>query len=156
MKVLLVLVAAAFLYGLTGCASVHPVSTSAGKNANAGRVVAKEALSQQGAPYRYGGNSPSEGFDCSGLVAWAHRQAMLDVPRTSAAQFRSGQAVSKQKLQPGDVVFFRINGSKPSHSGVYTGDGKFVHAPSSGRKVRVNSMDEKYWSLRFLGARRYW
>ena len=117
--------------------------------------IAIEALSLVGIRYRYGGNSPEQGLDCSGLVRYVFREAGgTDLPRTSHEMSRSGQHVEKQDLQPGDLVFFNTLNRAFSHVGIYLGNNEFVHAPSAGRNVRVENMDMTYWKTRFNGARR--
>ena len=117
--------------------------------------IAIEALSLVGIRYRYGGNSPEQGLDCSGLVRYVFREAGgTDLPRTSNEMSRRGQPVDKQDLQPGDLVFFNTLNRAFSHVGIYLGNNEFVHAPSAGRKVRVENMDMTYWKTRFNGARR--
>jgi cell wall-associated NlpC family hydrolase len=117
--------------------------------------VAIEALSLVGIRYRYGGNSPDQGLDCSGLVRYVFREADgTDLPRTSNEMSRRGQPVDKQDLQPGDLVFFNTLNRAFSHVGIYLGNNQFVHAPSKGRAVRVEDMDMAYWKTRFNGARR--
>lgn len=117
--------------------------------------VAIEALSLVGIRYRYGGNSPEQGLDCSGLVRYVFREADgTDLPRTSHEMSRRGQPVDKQDLQAGDLVFFNTLNRAFSHVGIYLGNNQFIHAPSAGRNVRVESMDMTYWKTRFNGARR--
>jgi cell wall-associated NlpC family hydrolase len=117
--------------------------------------IAIEALSLVGIRYRYGGNSPEQGLDCSGLVRYVFREAGgTDLPRTSSEMSRRGQPVDKQDLQPGDLVFFNTLNRAFSHVGIYLGNNEFVHAPSAGRNVRVENMDMTYWKTRFNGARR--
>ena len=117
--------------------------------------VAIDALSLVGIRYRYGGNSPDQGLDCSGLVRYVFREADgTDLPRTSNEMSRRGQPVDKQDLQPGDLVFFNTLNRAFSHVGIYLGNNQFVHAPSKGRAVRVEDMDMAYWKTRFNGARR--
>jgi cell wall-associated NlpC family hydrolase len=105
-----------------------------------------------GRPYRYGGESPREGFDCSGLVYFSHRQLGIEVPRTSSAQRRRSRAVPLQALRPGDLVFFNLTGAKAGHVGIYVGDGRFIHAPSSGKRVSTSSLDNPYWRRHLAGA----
>jgi len=113
------------------------------------------ALEHLGVRYRWGGNSPKSGFDCSGLVVYAARESLgLQLPRTAATQARTGMAVKKSELQAGDLVFFNTRGARYSHVGIYAGDGKFIHAPRTGAVVRVESMRSSYWSQRYTGARR--
>jgi cell wall-associated NlpC family hydrolase len=116
--------------------------------------VAIEALSLVGIRYRYGGNSPEQGLDCSGLVRYVFREAGTELPRTSNEMSQRGQPVDKQDLQPGDLVFFNTLNRAFSHVGIYLGNNQFIHAPSTGRNVRVENMDMAYWKARFNGARR--
>ncbi|HMM20820.1 MAG TPA: C40 family peptidase [Selenomonadales bacterium] len=106
----------------------------------------------QGAPYRYGGETP-KGFDCSGLVQYVFKQQGKALPRTADQQFRTGKKVDKKKLRPGDVVFFSTTEKGASHCGIYSGDGKFIHASSS-RGVMESRLADGYWKPRYLGARR--
>jgi cell wall-associated NlpC family hydrolase len=122
----------------------------------AGAAIARQALSQVGAPYRYGGTEPAGGFDCSGLVAYAHGLAGIEVPRTAAAQFAAAREVTAEDLQPGDLVFFRLvqGSSEVTHVGIYTGQGGFVHAPQTGKRVGEASLEDPYYRQRFAGAGR--
>ena len=118
-------------------------------------AVTLRALSLVGTPYRYGGNTPDSGFDCSGLVNYVYRDMLdLRLPRSSRelAQVQ-GPRLERNRLASGDLVFFG-SGREVSHVGIYVGESKFIHAPRSGSQVRVESMDESYWRLRFNGARR--
>jgi len=103
-----------------------------------------------GTPYKYGGRSPGTGFDCSGFVYYTHHRIGFELPRTSQAQYRASTPIARTQLSPGDLVFFRISRNKISHVGIYLGDDEFVHAPSSGKKVRINSLDEPYWDKHFI------
>lgn len=133
----------------SGCAATaHSTSSAA-----AGEQIAARALAMSGKPYRFGGSSPA-GFDCSGLVHFAHREAGISVPRTAEQQFHHSQRVSRAALQPGDLVFFRIAG-KVSHVGLYAGEGRFVHAPSSGKQVEVTTLDHPYWRRHLVGSGRF-
>lgn len=119
------------------------------------RNMASMALSQLGIKYRFGGGAPSTGFDCSGLVTYAAQHSLgLKLPRSSAAMAGVGKSVSRSELKEGDLVFFNTRGRKFSHVGIYLGDQKFVHAPSTGSVVRIESMDAAYWNKRYNGARR--
>jgi cell wall-associated NlpC family hydrolase len=114
-----------------------------------------QAMGFLGVPYRYGGNSPETGLDCSGLVRLVYEQSIGKVlPRRAADQARASVAIDTNDLRPGDLVFFNTMRRAFSHVGIYVGDGKFIHAPSSGGKVRVENMRTRYWSSRFNGARR--
>jgi len=113
------------------------------------------ALSMVGINYRWGGSSPQTGFDCSGLVGHVFRQiAGLVLPRDSYALARIGKPVRLEDLRPGDLVFFNTMRRPFSHVGIYLGDRRFVHAPSTGKTVNVVDMTAPYWSRRFNGARR--
>ena len=117
--------------------------------------LAIEAMSLVGINYRRGGSSPENGLDCSGFVRYVFREAQgKELPRTSAEISKLGESVDKQDLQPGDLVFFNTLRRAFSHVGIYLGDNKFIHAPSSGGAVRIESMDLSYWKARFSGARR--
>ncbi len=111
------------------------------------------ARAMLGTPYRYGG-SDTTGFDCSGLVYYAYRQAGVDVPRTSTQQYRATRKVPLSLLQPGDLLFFRLSPPKISHVGIYTGDDQFIHAPSSGKQVCYASLDNDYWRKHLVAAGR--
>lgn len=117
--------------------------------------VIMNALSLTGVKYKFGGNSPETGFDCSGFVRYVfHNAANLTLPPTARAISQLGNSVKKDELQPGDLVFFNTLKSAFSHVGIYIGDNKFIHAPSAGKTVRVENMQQSYWSSRFNGAQR--
>ncbi|MCU0757757.1 MAG: NlpC/P60 family protein [Steroidobacteraceae bacterium] len=109
-----------------------------------------------GAPYRYGGDAPGEGFDCSGLVLRVHELAGLAVPRTAQAQHAAAQPVPGSALQPGDLVFFASRRGTIDHVGIYAGDGRFLHAPRRGRPVGYDRLDDDWFAARFVGAGRFW
>ena len=117
--------------------------------------VLMQALSLTGIQYKYGGNSPETGFDCSGFVRYVFSQATkITLPPTARAISQMGKTVKKEELQPGDLVFFNTLKSAFSHVGIYMGNNKFIHSPSAGGKVRVENMDNTYWNKRFNGAQR--
>lgn len=116
-------------------------------------AVVKIAESFLGTPYRYGG-STRKGIDCSGLVVRVYSEAGVQMPRTSASQFRVGESILKAQLRAGDLVFFGNSSNRISHVGIYAGGGKFIHASSNKRKVRYDSMGTTYFVQRYLGARR--
>lgn len=117
--------------------------------------VVMRALSLLGVNYRFGGTSPESGLDCSGLVRHVFRETMgMMLPRRSEEISRAGADVGRQQLKPGDLVFFNTLRRAFSHVGIYIGNNQFVHAPSSGGQVRVETMDKPYWLARFDGARR--
>jgi hypothetical protein len=109
-----------------------------------------------GLPYQWGGFSPDHGFDCSGLTMAVYRINGLNLPRTSKEQYRAGIPIKKGQLKSGDLVFFTTSGGKRvSHVGIYTGDNKFIHAPGKGRRISAASLSEKYFKIRYAGARTY-
>lgn len=138
-------------------ASDHSRANSYGSTARADREAALEAAelakNMVGKPYRYGGHSPS-GFDCSGLVYYSYTRVGISVPRTTRSQLRAGIPVASKSLRVGDLVFFDQEGRKFSHVGIYIGNGRFVHAPSSGKHVRIDSLNQRYWRKHFVAARR--
>ena len=112
------------------------------------------ALGLVGIPYRYGGNTPESGFDCSGLVGYVYRQsAGISPPRTVAQISRWGQSVNARDLRAGDLVIFGAGGSA-SHAAIHVGESRFVHAPSTGGTVRLNALGQRYWATRLLDYRR--
>jgi len=114
-----------------------------------------QALLSLGLDYRYGGNSPETGFDCSGLVAHVFREAYgVRLPQNARAQSEYGVRVSLAELRAGDLVFYNTLNRPFSHVGIYLGDGRFVHAPKTGAQVRVEPIGGSYWMKRFDGARR--
>ena len=121
----------------------------------AANSVLIRALGLVGTPYRYGGNTPEGGFDCSGLVTYVFRDMLdLRLPRTSAELAKvQGPRIEPRKLAPADLVFFGSRGSV-SHVGIYVGEGRFVHAPSTGGTVRLDRLDGPYWQDHYSGAKR--
>ena len=113
-------------------------------------VFAKQML---GKPYKYAGDTPA-GFDCSGLVKYSYGRAGIFMPRDTQSQHRVSVLVSARGLREGDLLFFDQEGKKKSHVGMYIGNGRFIHAPSSGGKVRIDSMNAEYWKKHFVEARR--
>jgi len=121
--------------------------------------IVKNAAQHIGVPYQYGGNTPV-GFDCSGFTWYAMKQAGIDIPRIVKEQYSAGRSVSKSDLQKGDLVFFSTKWGAylgiffpPSHVGIYTGNGKFIHSPKTGGFIRYDSMDNPYWKHHYKGAR---
>lgn len=112
------------------------------------------ARNMLGTPYRYGGADPS-GFDCSGLVSYVYRSAGIRVPRTSQEQYRQSFPVATDQLQAGDLLFFRLRPPKISHVAIYEGEGRFIHAPSSGKRVSYASLENPYWKQHLIGAGRF-
>jgi murein DD-endopeptidase len=134
-----------------GCAST-PVADVPG---DARQQEASEiAASMVGKPYRYGGNTP-QGFDCSGLVYFSFRRAGMDVPRSTESQRDKSRKVSTARLARGDLLFFNQEGKYSSHVGIYLGRNRFVHAPSSGKHVRLDSLADPYWRKHLVDTRRF-
>jgi cell wall-associated NlpC family hydrolase len=120
-------------------------------------MVVSAGLDAIGTPYVWGGDDPVDGFDCSGLTQFVFREtAGIDLPRTAREQRHEGKDVKRQELKPGDLVFFNTTRRRTvSHVGIYIGQNQFVHAPTRGSKVRVDSMNNSYWSKRYIAARRF-
>lgn len=117
--------------------------------------ISIQAMALVGTPYRYGGNTPDSGFDCSGLVRYVvARAANVNLPRTTEAMGSRGVALDRSQVAAGDLVFFNTTGRANSHVGIYVGQNRFVHAPSSGGTVRLEDMTKSYWARRYEGARR--
>jgi cell wall-associated NlpC family hydrolase len=149
---------------LVGCAGAArqspPPSERAAVAARAPRVelslgsaVAELAMDMVGARYRYGGETPNEGFDCSGLVFYAYTQAGFRVPRTSREQFRAAHKIGLDEAGPGDLMFFQDQ-AKLSHVAIYLGDRQFVHAPANGQRVAVASLDSSYYQQHLVAVGR--
>lgn len=124
-------------------------------DAHPGGELVLRALALLGVNYKWGGNSPDTGLDCSGLVRHVFQETIgLVLPRRAEEMSRAGDTIRREQLRPGDLVFFNTLRRAFSHVGIYIGDGKFVHAPANGGQVRVESLGGRYWQQRFDGARR--
>lgn len=105
--------------------------------------------------YTYGGHAPNTGFDCSGLVRYVFRHALgVVLPHRAHLQFSRGESVDRSHLEPGDLVFFRTHGRRITHVGIYLDDGRFIHAPRTGKNIRVDRLSNPYWKRHYAGARR--
>ena len=125
-----------------------------GMASKAGDVVVG-ALNMIGVRYRWGGNTPDSGLDCSGFVRYVFQDTLgMTLPRRAEEMSRVGEKVRVSELKPGDLVFFNTMRRSFSHVGIYIGDNKFVHSPSTGSTIRVDDMENGYWEKRFTGARR--
>jgi cell wall-associated NlpC family hydrolase len=127
--------------------------------ANKAGDVVEGALNLIGVRYRWGGDTPDSGLDCSGFVRYVYQETLnFTLPRQAAQMSRVGEKVSLNDLKPGDLVFFNTIGRRlrrtVSHVGIYIGHDKFVHSPSTGSTIRVDEMNDRYWETRYLGARR--
>ena len=115
------------------------------------------ALGLVGTPYRYGGNTPDSGFDCSGLIGYVYRGAAgVALPRTTREMnAMRGKTITRDALKAGDLLFFATSGGRRvSHAAIYVGEGRFVHAPSAGGTVRLDSLSNSYWQKNYLSAKR--
>lgn len=136
------------------CAHTPPPSPLPGYSSSVAGKAADTAFTMVGRPYRYGGRSPS-GFDCSGLVRYSYAAAGMTVPHSTKQLKRHTRRIDSREMRKGDLLFFRENGRAYSHVGIYLGDGSFVHAPSSGKRVRTDTLDDPYWKKSFIDARRF-
>jgi cell wall-associated NlpC family hydrolase len=119
------------------------------------RMLADFAVTLRDIRYRRGGRTPSTGFECSGFVSYVFRHTLgKDLPATSASQFHAGTRVDRADLRTGDLVFFRTRGKRVSHVGIYLDHGRFIHSPSAGKTVSIDSLDASYWSRHYAGAKR--
>ena len=108
--------------------------------------VLSRAVNVLGTPYRWGGSSPSKGFDCSGLVKYAFNDATFDLPRTSNAMASGhGVKVERKDLKPGDLIFFNIKSRRVNHVAIYLGNDRFIHAPRRGKAVSIDTLNKPYW-----------
>jgi cell wall-associated NlpC family hydrolase len=139
----------------TSKATIDVATTVTSTVITATQEVVVNALSLIGVPYRYGGNTAEQGLDCSGFVKLVYQQTTgLLLPRNASEMSKLGDAVQTDDLQPGDLVFYNTLRRANSHVGIYIGEGQFVHSPSRGGRVRVESMAGTYWKKRFDGAKR--
>lgn len=119
------------------------------------RLLADFALKLRNIAYVRGGRELTTGFDCSGFVRYVYQEALgSELPGNSTSQFAEGDRVDKNDLRMGDLVFFKTHGKRVSHVGIYLDNGLFIHAPSRGKRVRIDHLDESYWAKRFAGAKR--
>ena len=153
----LLLLCGALAATLSGCAgasnrpSAPDLEPSVG--ASTAETAAEIALAQVGRPYRYGGDDPA-GFDCSGLVSYSYARTGISVSRETRTLRAQARRIDIAQLRPGDLLFFDQEGKQYSHVGIYLGDQRFVHAPSSGGHVRIDRLDSDYWERHFVEARR--
>ena len=131
------------------------VKGAASQALNTAQELSSFALELIGIRYKWGGNTPTTGLDCSGLVRYVFQKVTgVTLPRTAKDMSRLGETVAAHDLQPGDLVFFDTRRFAFSHVGIYLGDNRFVHAPRKGREVEVATLDSSFWQKRFNGARR--
>jgi cell wall-associated NlpC family hydrolase len=123
---------------------------------NYGNSIIRTAKRQVGIRYRFGGKTPYQGFDCSGLVWYTHKQNGISVPRNSLRQMQQSEPVHLSRIRPGDLLFFDLGTRKVSHVAIYIGNRRFIHAPSSGKHVKYASLDNPYWRKHLVAAGRYY
>lgn len=149
---------AAAIYCITlfsfGCAHMSPTEHIEGYAFSMADKAADTALTMVGKPYKYRGDSPA-GFDCSGLVRYSYRAAGMDVPHGTKALRNVSRSISYNEIRKGDLLFFLQEGKKYSHVGIYVNDNLFVHATSTGKTVRIDTLLDPYWEKHFLEARRF-
>jgi len=140
---------------LGACASAPEVRAPSAVTAtdSVASKAADNALAMVGKPYRYGGSTPA-GFDCSGLVQYSYRLVGVPLPRETHALRDRTRPVQARDLRRGDLLFFDEEGKKSSHVAIYLGTSRFIHAPSSGGRVRTDSLDLRHWRQHFVEARR--
>lgn len=159
MKNVLALFACCLALLLAACGSTPPLAertTERSPVSERGNEVALFALGLIDTGYRFGGKNPEAGLDCSGMVSYIFgKAASLKVGGSAADIARSGRPVERGSLRPGDLVFFNTRNAAFSHVGVYIGDNRFVHAPATNGKVRIDQLDNRYYAQRFEAARSY-
>ncbi len=139
----------------TSTATLNVASNAAGSVFNAAQTLVGNALGLLGVPYRYGGNTPEQGLDCSGFVKLVFAQTLgIILPRRADEMGKLGHNVATNDLKPGDLVFFNTMRRIHSHVGIYIGEGEFVHSPSTGGRIRVDKLRGSYWNQRFEGGKR--
>jgi hypothetical protein len=132
-----------------------PIANYASPGEDAVGDMLLQAISLLGVAYRFGGSSPNTGLDCSGFIQYVFKKSLkVNLPRTAAEMSRVGRPVDKSELMPGDLVFFNTRGFNASHVGIYLGNGKFIHAPRTGKTIEVTTLNQAYWTARYNGARR--
>ncbi|MFC1879999.1 NlpC/P60 family protein [Thermodesulfobacteriota bacterium] len=143
-------------YYIVGPKDYATLSYQAGDNDYLRNEIVRTAKQYIGVPYQWGGQSPDTGFDCSGLTMVVYQLNGLDLPRSSRQQWKAGRPVKRGQVARGDLVFFATSGgTRVSHVGIYTGNGKFLHAPRRGRKIRIASLSNPYYKARYVGAKSY-
>jgi murein DD-endopeptidase len=134
---------------VSGPAIDNPVAGSA-----SGNEIVMQSLALLGTPYRYGGADPLSGMDCSGLVYFVHQALGLAVPRTAREQYAAARRVSLSEIEAGDLLFFRFQAPEVTHVGIYVGEGRFIHAPQSGKPVSLTRVDDRYYHAHLAGIGR--
>ena len=136
---------------------VRPSVANTHGRADPGHSLVKTARRFVGSPYRWGGTSPTTGFDCSGLTMTVYRLNGMHLPRQARDQFQRGTPIERKSLRPGDLVFFATGtGRRVTHVGIYSGQDRFIHAPGWGKRIGPADLDHRYYAQRYRGARRYY
>jgi cell wall-associated NlpC family hydrolase len=151
-----------FLSGCSSLGGIKSPSTNSAKlpdfflEKNVGQDdISIAAISLIGTPYKWGGNTPQSGFDCSGLIVYVVKNTrQKNLPRTTGELGKYGKSLAQETPAPGDLVFFNTLGESHSHVGIYVGSGRFVHAPTTGGTVRLDEIKNPYWAPRYTEARR--
>ncbi|WP_291224283.1 C40 family peptidase [Dokdonella sp.] len=139
----------------TGTEFGPPALTAAATTSHLRQLLNDFSMNLRGIRYRRGGHDPRTGFDCSGFVRYVFQHTVgALLPANSASQYRIGTSVPRDEMKTGDLVFFRTHGKRISHVGIYIGDNRFIHSPSTGKHVSVSNLDDSYWARRYAGARR--
>ncbi len=152
LRVLMALLVAA-IAGCAGSPEAPDRAAAVRASDETARRAVDHARDMVGKPYKYAGDTPA-GFDCSGLVRYSYGKAGIRLPRDTRSQRNLSVPVSLRNLREGDLLFFDQEGKKASHVGLYIGNGRFVHAPSTGGKVRTDSLKAEFWKKHFVDARR--
>ncbi len=139
------------LFIAVGASACYP--TTATRTTTGGQQAADAAATQLGAPYSYGGASPSTGFDCSGLTMWSWKQAGVNIPRTATDQYWATTRVTRQQLQPGDLVFYGTSTTSIQHVGIYVGNGYMIDSANPNTGVEKVNVDQWWISMRFAFGR---
>ena len=139
------------LFTLASCVSLKTSGPVTGSR----ETVVEAAKKQLDKFYAYGKHDKYEGFDCSGLAQYAYSEAGIRIPRTVKQQFDDCSRVDRENLKPGDLVFFTTYAPGATHVGIYIGDGRFIHSPTTGKKVDISDMSNPYWDRSFFGAGTY-
>jgi cell wall-associated NlpC family hydrolase len=140
---------------LTACVTPPTLAPLAPPPTDTGDAIAALAVSLVGSPYQFGG-ADAAGFDCSGLARYVHEQVGVAIPRTAREQQRAARPVAPDELAPGDLIFFHIHSGNVDHVGIYTGAGRFIHAPRAGSAVAYGELRSGYYRRHFSSAGRFW
>lgn len=140
------------IFSLTACGIMQKTVV---KEKSKGQEVVETASKQLGRRFIMGGDSPRKGFDCSGLLWWAYHKHGINIPRISVHQLKAGKNIDYKDIEPGDIIIFRTNrGPHGLHTGLYSGNGLFIHSSSKMKKVRKEKLDTEYWRKRLIAVRR--